>query len=111
MISDIWQKIVDLIQQTHVVEQIKAVDTAGLLENPWFMIPFVGLCVYLVYKKAWRDIVILAIFIGVWWFSGTEYMQTIFVKGEINVGKILPIIGGGAVALAVVIYLIFGRSD
>jgi len=109
--SDFFQKTLDFFQQTHVVEQIKDVDAAGLFVNPWFMVPFVGFMGYLVYKKSFRDIIILLIFIGVWWFSGTEYMQTLTVKGEIQIGKVLPVLAGGAAVLGVVIYLLFGRSD
>jgi hypothetical protein len=109
--SNFIQKILDLIQQTHILEQIRDVDVAGLSSNPWFLVPFIGLIGYLIYKKSFRDIAILAIFIGVWWFSGTEYMQSLTVKGEIQIGKILPVLAGGAAALGVVIYLLFGRSD
>ena len=109
--SNFLQKIFDFIQQTHVLEQIRDVDAAGLFTNPWFMVPFVGLIGYLVYKRSFRDIAILAIFIGIWWFSGTEYMQSLTMKGEIQIGKILPVLAGGAVALGVVIYPLFGRSD
>jgi hypothetical protein len=109
--SNFLQKIFDFIQQTHVLEQIRDVDAAGLFTNPWFMVPFVGLMGYLVFKKSFRDIAILLIFIGVWWVSGTDYMQTLIVKGEVQIGKILPVLAGGAAALGVVIYLLFGRSD
>ena len=109
--SNFFQKILDFFQQTHVLEQIRDVDAAGLFTNPWFMVPFVGLMGYLVYKKSFRDIIILLIFIGVWWVSGTDYMQTLIVRGEIQIGKILPVIAGGAAVLGVVIYLLFGRSD
>jgi hypothetical protein len=48
---------------------------------------------------------------AVWWVTGTEYMQNLTVNGELQVGKVLPVIGGGAAALGIVIYLLFGRSD
>ena len=105
------QSLLDLLHQTRVIEQVREVDAAGLFTNPWFMVPFVGLMGYLLFKKSFRDIIILLIFIGVWWVSGTEYMQALTVGGEIQVGKIIPVITGGAVALGVVIYLLFGRSD
>jgi hypothetical protein len=109
--SNFFQKILDFIQQTHVIEQIREVDAAGLFMNPWFLVPFIGLIGYLLFKKSFRDIAILLIFIGVWWVSGTDYMQTLIVKDEIQIRKILPVIAGGAAALGVVIYLLFGRSD
>jgi hypothetical protein len=109
--SDFLKAIVDFIEQTHVIEQIKDVDGVGLFTNPWFLVPFIALMGYLVFKQSWRDIAILAIFIGVWWMSGTAYMQSLTEKGELRIEKILPVLGGGAVALGVVIYLLFGRSD
>jgi len=109
--SNFLQKTIDAVEQTHVFEQIKDVDAVGLFTNPWFLVPFIGMMGYLVFKKSWRDIIILAIFIGVWWVSGTDYMQSLIVKGELQVAKVLPVVAGGAAALGVVIYLLFGRSD
>jgi ascorbate-specific PTS system EIIC-type component UlaA len=108
--SSYFQQAWDLVNETHVFEQVRDVDM-GLFTNPWFMVPFVGIIGYLLFKKKWKDIVILAIFMGVWWVSGTEYMQTLTVKGELQVGKVLPVVAGGAAALGIVIYLLFGRSD
>ena len=109
--NNFFLKILDLIQQTHVIEQVRDVDVAGLFTNPWFMVPFIGAILYLLVKKAFKDIIILLIFIGVWWVSGTDYMKTLTVNGELQVGKVIPVLTGGAVALGVVIYLLFGRSD
>lgn len=96
---------------THLQEQIRDVDAIGLLSNPWFLVPFVALMGYMLYKKAFRDIVILATIMGVWWVSGTEYMQTLVVGDELQISKILPVLFGGAVILGVVIYLLISRSD
>ena len=109
--SDFLQKIIDAVGQTHVFEQIKDVDAVGLFTNPWFLVPFIGIMGYLVFKKSWRDIIILTIFIGVWWVSGTEYMNSLIVKGELQIDKVLQVVAGGAIALGIVIYLLFGRSD
>ena len=96
---------------THLQEQIRDVDAIGLLSNPWFLVPFVALMGYMLYKKAFRDIVVLAAIMGVWWVSGTEYMQTLVVGNELQISKILPVLFGGAVILGVVIYLLISRSD
>jgi len=109
--SNFFHKIIDLIQQTKVLEQIKDVNAVGLSTNPWFMVPFVVLILYLLIKKKIKDFIILAILSGVWWVSGTQYMHTLIVGDEIQIDKILPVLVGGAVALGVVIYLLFGRSD
>jgi glucose-6-phosphate-specific signal transduction histidine kinase len=95
----------------HIAEQIKDVDIVGLFTNPWFIIPFVLLIGYLFFKQNWKDLIIITIFVGIWWVSGTNYMDTLLVNGEISIEKILPVIFGGAVVLGFVIYIFFGRSD
>lgn len=100
-----------LLEQTKLPEQIKAVDLAGLLSNPWFLVPFIALIGYLLYKKAFRDLFILGTILALWWVSGTQYMQTLVVNGELQVNKVLPVLFGGATILGLIIYLIFGRSD
>ena len=82
-----------------------------MFTNPWFLVPFGILIAYMLYKQSWKELVILVIIIGVWWVSGTAYMDTLTVNGELQINKILPVVFGGAVALGVVIYLLFGRSD
>jgi len=98
-------------ESTHLVEQIKTVDFPGLFTNPWFLVPFIGLVGYLLYKKALRDMAILGALIGCWYASGTPYMQTLVVDGHLQVGKVLPVLFGGAAILGLIIYLLLGRSD
>lgn len=95
----------------HIQEQIRDVDVIGLFTNPWFIIPFVLMVCYMFFRQKWKDLIITTIFIAVWWVSGTNYMNSLLVNGEISVEKILPVVFGGAVALGFVIYLLFGRSD
>jgi hypothetical protein len=94
-----------------VQEQVKDVDFVGLFTNPWFIVPFAVLIVYMLFKQKWKDIIIITIFVAVWWFSGTEYMNTLIIGDELQINKILPVIFGGAAVLGFVIYLLFGRSD
>ncbi len=101
----------DWFISTHVQEQIKDVDFVGLFTNPWFIIPFALLICYMFFRQKWKDIIILTIFVAVWWVSGTDYMQSLLVNGEISIDKILPVVFGGAAVLGFVIYLLFGRSD
>jgi len=105
------ESIGNLIEKTHLVEQIKEVDFPGLFTNPWFLVPFVVLVGYLLYKKAFRDMIIIGAIIGAWYASGTPYMQTLVVDGHLQVGKVLPVLFGGAALLGLVIYLLIGRSD
>jgi len=105
-----FSRIGDLIQATNLPDQVKDVDFAGLFTNPWFMVPFVALVGYLLYKQAFRDLIIIVIIVAIWWVSGTEYMQTLVVGDELQINKILPVLFGGATVLGFVIYLFFGRS-
>ncbi len=108
--SGIWEAITGFIESTHLLEQIKEVDAAGLFTNPWFLVPFICLFGYMLYKTAWRDMALIGIFIGVWWVTGTPYMKTLVVGNELSIDKILPVVFGGAVTLGVVIYLLMGRQ-
>lgn len=108
---DFFTNIKEWFASTHVQEQIKDVDFVGLFTNPWFIIPFVVLVLYSLFRQKWKDLIIIAIFVAIWWVSGTNYMNSLLVNGEIQINKILPVIFGGAAVLGFVIYLFFGRSD
>lgn len=109
--SEFFGKILALIESTKLIEQVAEVDAVGLFTNPWFLVPFIALVIYLIWKLRWRDLVFIAIFIGVWWVSGTDYMQSLVVGEKLQVNKVLPVMFGGAAILGIVIYLLFGRSD
>jgi ascorbate-specific PTS system EIIC-type component UlaA len=111
MAVSIFEPIGRFLQGTHLPEQVKTVDFAGLFTNPWFLVPFIAIIGYLLYKQAFRDLIILGILLGVWYASGTPYMQTLVVGDELKVSKILPVLFGGAAILGFLIYLLFGRSD
>jgi hypothetical protein len=110
-IGSITEPLGVFLSKTHLPEQIKAVDFAGLFSNPWFLVPFILITGYLLYKKAFRDMIILGAVLALWWASGTQYMQTLVVNGELQVNKVLPVLFGGAALVGFVIYLLFGRSD
>jgi hypothetical protein len=110
-IGSIFSTVGELLQATHLPEQIKDVDVAGLLSNPWFLVPFIGFIGYEIYKKAFRDLVIVGLLMGVWYISGTPYMQTLVMGDELQVNKVLPLLFGGAVVVGIIIYLLFVRSD
>ena len=105
-----FSKIGDLVQATNLPDQIKDVDFAGLFTNPWFMVPFVAMVGYLLYKQAFRDLIIIGIIVAAWWVSGTDYMQTLVVGDELQINKVLPVLFGGAAVLGFVIYLFFCGS-
>lgn len=109
-ILSLWNGIIEFIDGTGMPEQIEKVDMA-LFTNPWFAIPFFSLIAYQLYKQAFRDIIIEALIMAIWYASGTRYMQTLIVGGELQVNKVLPVLFGGAAAVGLIIYLLFGRSD
>lgn len=106
-----FDKIWAWIESTQIQEQVANVDYVGLFTNPWFLVPFIVVICYLLYKQAFRDLLIISILMGVWWISGTEYMSTLVVGDELQLTKILPVLFGGAAVAGFVIYLFFGRSD
>lgn len=107
--TDLWNGFVTWVDSTHVFEQIRDVDFVGLFTNPWFLVPFIVLIAYMLFKQAWRDIALITIFVGVWWVSGTPYMKTLVVGNELSIEKILPVVFGGAITLGVVIYLLISK--
>lgn len=109
--ADFLNTIVAWIESTQLQQQIRDVDYVGLFTNPWFLVPFVALVVYLLYRQSFRDLIIIFLFVAVWWVSGLDYMQTLIVNGELQMNKILPVLFGGAAVLGLVVYMLFGRSD
>ncbi len=105
-----FAKAVAWLESTNVPAQVKDVEVLALFTNPWFLVPFIALVGYLLWKQAFSELIILAIFVFLWWISGTEYMQTLIVEGELQIKKILPVLVGGAALLAFVVWLFFGRS-
>jgi hypothetical protein len=65
----------------------------------------------MLYKQEFREIVVIIIGFFCWHISGTEYMATLIVDDELQLGKVLPVVFGSACILGVVIYMYFGRSD
>jgi len=108
---DFFTKIVDFIHSTQVLQQFKEVDVVGLFTNPWFLVPFICLIGYMLYKQDFREIIVIFIGFGCWHISGTEYMNTLIVDNEIQLAKVLPVVFGAACILGLIIYMYFGRSD
>ena len=111
MISDYLARVSEWIHQTQVLEQIKEVDAPGLFHNPYFLVPFICLIVYNLYRQTFTNLIILALLIGLWHFSGTTYVHEAVKGGEVQIGKILPIAGVGVGGIAVLVYLLFIRQD
>jgi hypothetical protein len=108
---DFLTKIVDFINSTQVLDQFREVDAVGLFTNPWFLVPFIGLLGYMLYKQDFKEIVVIFIGLLLWHISGTEYMATLVVGDELQLAKVLPVVFGAACLLGIVIYMYFGKSD
>jgi hypothetical protein len=108
--SGFFGKFVQFIDSTHIVQQIEDVDAGGLFTNFWFIIPFIALIGWNIYKQSFKEIVIIFLLIGIWYLTGTTYMQTLIVDGELQIGKIIPVMFGGAAVIGIIIYMYFGRS-
>jgi hypothetical protein len=106
-----FSNILNWFQSTGVPTQITSVDFVGLFTNPWFIVPFAVLVGILIWKQMFNELIILVIFVIIWWLSGTEYMQTLVVDGELQIKKVIPVLFGAAAVLGVIIYLFFGRSS
>ena len=106
-----FNKIVDFIHSTQVLQNFKDVDALALFSNPWFLIPFICLLGYMLYKQDFKEIVVIIIGFICWHISGTEYMSTLIIGSEIQLAKVLPVVFGAACLLGIIIYMYFGKSD
>ncbi len=105
------KSVLEWINHTQVPDQLSAVDVNGLFHNPYFLVPFISLMIYYLYKQAINNLIITALGMGLWYFSGTEFVKSSVVGGEVQIGHILPIAGVGIVGIGILIYLVFIRQD
>ncbi len=109
--ADFFAQMMEFINSTQIPAQFNAVDVKGLLTNGWFMIPFLALVGYQLFKQAFNNLALIAIGMGLWVFSGSHYVQEIRVNGEIQMDKVLPLVAVGVLTLGIIVYLFFIRSD
>ena len=109
--KEFLNNVMDFIYSTELPAQAAEVDYIGLFTNPWFLVPFMTLMGYFIWKQKWRDILFVCIFFGIWWVSGTQYMAELVIDDRVQIDKVLPVLFGGAFILGLIIYLLFGRSD
>ncbi|MFH7326847.1 hypothetical protein [Desulfurivibrio sp. C05AmB] len=108
---DIFGAIVDFIANTNVPDQFREVDVRGLFTNPWFLVPFIAFIGYHFYKQSVNTLVITALVLGLWIFSGSPMMEDLVVDGHLQLSKVLPVAGVGVLALGIAVYFLFIRSD
>lgn len=99
------------LANTHLVEQFQNVDVKGLFHNPYFLIPLILLALYFLYRQNFAYLISTALGLGLWIFSGSDYVRGAMVDGQIVLSKVLPIVGIGIGALAILVYLLFIRSE
>lgn len=100
------------IYATEILQQFDAVNVSGLFTNPFFLVPFIIVIGYFIYHQEINNLVIVALLLGWWVFSGTPYMHDLRTpEGGIALGKVLPLVLAGVVSLALVVYITFIRSD
>ncbi len=110
--SELWTSFVEGIESTQVFEQLETFDSIGLFTNPWFLVPFIALIIYWVVTQQIKEIAIVGVAVMVFVFMGSGYVDGLIdARGNIQLNKILPIIGVGIGAIAIIIYLLFIRSD
>ncbi|MBC8207622.1 MAG: hypothetical protein H8E79_00425 [Desulfobulbaceae bacterium] len=100
----------DWIVSTKVPEQLRDVDAKNLLRNGYFMVPFIGIMMYFVFRQAFSYLIITALIFGLWWFSGTDMVTGAVVNGEIQMDRMLPVFGVGTIGLGIIAYL-FTKGD
>jgi len=105
--GDFGQRFVDMLGATALPQQILEYDIAGLARNPWFMAPFCLMILWMIYRKAWRNIAIVVLLLGLWWFSGSEFMDGTIVDGKPVLFKLAPVVGVFVLAVVIMAYLLF----
>ncbi|MDT8334363.1 MAG: hypothetical protein RQ753_01570 [Desulfurivibrionaceae bacterium] len=106
-----FKPLVDFIVATKVPEQIDNIDYKGLFSNAWFLVPYIALLAWNVYKQALNSLIIIVLLTASWAFFGTPYMEEIISRDEVPLEAVLPIVGGACVVLGYIVYRIFLKSD
>ncbi|HSH12581.1 MAG TPA: hypothetical protein VLA15_02495 [Desulfurivibrionaceae bacterium] len=106
-----FEPVQDFFFATKVPEQIENIDYQALFSNPWFLVPYLALIGWNIYKRQPYSIIIILLFTGSWAFFGTPYMQGILSQEQIQLEAVLPLVGGACLVLAITIYLIFFKSE
>ncbi len=60
---------------------------------------------------AFTTLAIMGLAIGLWYFSGTDYVSGAVVNGELQIGKVIPTMLVGVGGIATLVYLLFIRQD
>jgi hypothetical protein len=106
-----FKPVLDFVVSTKVPEQIENIEYQALFTNGWFLVPYLALIAWNIYKRQIYTIIIILLFTGSWAFFGTPYMREIMSRDEIQLEAILPLVGGASLVLGITVYLIFFKSE
>jgi hypothetical protein len=109
--KSIFKPILDFIIATKVPEQIDKIDYKGLFSNGWFLVPYIAMLAWDVYKQAINSLIITLLLTGLWAFFGTPYMKAIIAKDEIQLDAVLPLVAGACAVFGFIIYRLFFKSE
>ena len=58
-----FKPVLDFIISTKVPEQLETIDYKGLFTNGWFLVPYIAMIAWIVYKQAITTIIFILLFI------------------------------------------------
>ena len=106
-----FKPVLEFIISTKVPEQVENVDYKGLFSNGWFLVPYLAMIGWNVYKKAINALVVIVLLTGGWAFCGTPYMQDVLGREEIALEAVLPLVAGACTILAIIVYIYFFKDE
>lgn len=106
-----FKPALDFIIETKVPEQIDTIDYKGLFTNGWFLVPYIAMIGWNIYKQQVVSIVLLLLFTGSWAFFGTPMMKEMMAQDSIQLDAVLPLVAGACVVLGIAIYVFLFKGD
>ena len=106
-----FMPVIDFIISTKVPEQVENIDYKGLFSNGWFLIPYLAIIGWNIYKKAINALIVIILLTGAWAFCGTPYMQDVLGREEIALEAVLPLVVGACTILAIIVYIFFFKDE
>ena len=106
-----FEPVLDFIISTKIPEQIENVEYKELFTNGWFLVPYLGMIGWNIYKQAVNNIIIILLLSGSWAFFGTPYMQEVLGQEQIQLDAVLPLVAGACTVLGIIIYIIFFKDE
>ncbi len=106
-----FKPVLDFIISTKVPEQIENIEYKALFTNGWFLVPYLGMIGWNVYKQSLNNIIIIVLLTGAWAFFGTPYMKEVMGQDEIQLEAVLPLVAGACTILGIIFYIVFFKDE